>query len=343
VKLTKTQIDNIAQLNAGSFFEFASKDACFCCGSVDFKRLLDHDRYGFELHYVRCMGCGFIFANPYYTQDCLNIFYLEYYAGVYARQGSTESFFNGEYINAYESIWPLLRPYVRSIGTVLDYGCAHGGSLMAFPQTWKRIGYDYDIQSMAWGKQFGLDLRDIRQISACTDTCDVIMINQVLEHIINPIKLLKSLHYLLKDDGILYVEVPSLDAIAKSSAPLLAFKNAHRHFFCVESLRKIAEHAGFAILYAQEKVSRIDGKRGALRAVMVKNSTPIYKHESSTSKQNFLSANSWADRMERVLHHPRCSANFERLLWETIELPPRIMRKIKRKRLIHGLLWLRKL
>lgn len=260
--LSNAQSERISSLKASQFFKFDPLDHCFACGGADFDLLADNDRYGFALNYCACKNCGFAFANPYYTDNCLEAFYTRHYALIYGRAGSERQVFEGEYLNASDLIWPMVRHHVASGRSVLDFGCAYGGSLVAFPTNWRRVGFDFDEQQLAYGRQFGLDLRDIRKINSLKEQFDVVMLNQVLEHTKDPITLLKRVHPLLSEAGILYVEVPGFETVFQENFdPRLIFKNAHRHFFCLDSLSRVASLAGFELVEGFESVRAVFRKR----------------------------------------------------------------------------------
>ncbi len=255
----KKYIDNFKKKN---FFKFSELDPCFACGGIEFTVIANKDRYGFDLNYCICNKCSYLFANPYYTKDCLSEFYGKHYAHIYGRSGSERQVFEVGFVNAIQKILPMLRPYIPKVGSVMDFGCGYGGTLAAFPESWTRIGFDYDENQLSYGRKFDLDLRSIDTIESYDGEFDVIMLNQVLEHIPNPILLLKKLRRYLKPNGVLYIEVPGFEAIINKGIDLrLAFKNAHRHFFCLDSLSEIARYADLKMIKGDEGISSIYVKK----------------------------------------------------------------------------------
>lgn len=262
MKLSGTQKDRIKFLNEKNFFHFEESDSCFCCGGNSFTRLASKDRYGFELSYLTCDDCGYLFANPYYSEDCLSEFYSEHYSIVYGRKGSEQQVFEAEYLNAKKRVWTLVKKHADSKNSILDFGCAYGGALLAFPKHWKRLGFDYDESQLDYGRKYGLDLRSIHALDQLEEPVDVIMLNQVLEHVRDPIVILKKLITHLRDDGVIYIEVPGFETIFKNGIdPRLAFKNAHRHFFCLSSLSQVADRAGLELLEGDESVRALLRKK----------------------------------------------------------------------------------
>ena len=257
----KKYIENIKELN---FFKFSDVDACYACGGNEFTIVANKDRYGFDLNYCLCDKCSFLFANPYYTADCLSEFYEKHYAFIYGMPGSERQVFEAGYVNAVLKILPMLKPYMPKIGSVIDFGCGYGGALASFPVSWSRVGYDYDESQLAFGRKFGLDLRNINMLEVYDGLFDVIMLNQVLEHVPDPVSLLKKLKKYLKPNGVIYIEVPGFKSIIDGGIdPRLAFKNAHRHFFCLDSLCKVADYSGLKFVHGDEGVSAIYSSMGS--------------------------------------------------------------------------------
>lgn len=258
LNLSARQRDLIQTINASGVFQFADPDDCYHCGGRAFSPVAYKDRYGLNISYVSCVDCGYVFANPYYTEQSLKLFYENYYSEIYGRSGSERSVFEGEYINSRTRIMPLIRQYFRDYSSVLDYGCGYGGALIAFPDTWERVGYDYDDVQLSFGRKYGLDLRRIDSLGSLKKKFDVVMLNQVLEHVRDPIALLRSVQSLLKDDGILYIEVPGFETVIRENFdPRLIFKNAHRHYFCLSSLIKIASDVGLHFIDGNESVQSV--------------------------------------------------------------------------------------
>lgn len=276
--LSNQQKKLIEKLKISNFFQFDEKDHCFSCGGDSFEKVAENDRYGFSLDYLKCESCGYLFANPYYTDHCLSVFYSEYYSSIYGREGSEKKVFEGEYVNASDKIWPMLKKYIDGHRSVLDFGCGYGGALMAFPKSWYRLGYDFDEVQLNYGRKFGLELKHIGGADESTEKFDIVMLNQVLEHVRDPVAMLKRIAKFLSANSLLYVEVPGFKKVFDEAIdPRLTFKNAHRHHFCVATLKNVAEKAGLVCLEADEGVSAI---------FRLKNQSQTYLEKSRNMKSS---------------------------------------------------------
>ena len=76
---------------------------------------------------------------------------------------------------------------------------------------------------------------------------DLISFNKVLEHVKNPIMLLKSSKRFLNKNGIVYIEVPDIKA-KKNGKSSQEFCVDHLHIFSTKSLRSLAKKSGMKVL-----------------------------------------------------------------------------------------------
>jgi len=110
-----------------------------------------------------------------------------------------------------------LRGGNQKLGKILDVGCGEGFALAEFQRRgWKVEGIDHSIEGLRamnpdlmdhveQGNVFELlDIRIERE-----ETYDVVWLNNVLEHVTEPLGLLKALRQLIADNGVLVVTVPN--------------------------------------------------------------------------------------------------------------------------------------
>ncbi len=91
-----------------------------------------------------------------------------------------------------------------------------------------------------------------------TDRFRLVTFNKVLEHVADPVAVLKRAHRNLGTDGIAYVEVPDAEAAAEAGADREEFFVDHLHVFSAASLALLARHAGFRV----EELQRIHEPSG---------------------------------------------------------------------------------
>lgn len=144
-----------------------------------------------------------------------------------------------------------LPPWVR---TVCDIGCGAGKIAIAL----KRAGYEVIGIEPDPAAASRLST-EIEVLSGTAEELpalilarrfDAIILRHVLEHCIDPVRVLKNVRKLLAPGGVLLCEVPNNEAIAlKLSGPTWAMLDVPRHlnFFTAETLRGLMQKAG---LYA---------------------------------------------------------------------------------------------
>jgi SAM-dependent methyltransferase len=142
------------------------------------------------------------------------------------------------YFAKYERVRELLLPYASKKGLWLDMGCGFGEDIFYITQHFaqKVIGLDLDeIKLFRVGKR--LQEKDHPpQASFCVgdaihapfrpQTFDTILMTEVLEHLIEPERGIKSCQCLLKEGGILIVSTPSLHNLDYSLNPLFLLEKS---------------------------------------------------------------------------------------------------------------------
>lgn len=123
--------------------------------------------------------------------------------------------FAGRY---FDRLFRALKPYVRELdkGKVLDVGCAYGFMLRRFPDRFEKFGIDISEHAIAEAKKrlpeavFKMSSAE-NELPFPKNFFDVIVCNDVLEHLENPSKALEYMYAALKEGGILYINTPNLN------------------------------------------------------------------------------------------------------------------------------------
>lgn len=92
-------------------------------------------------------------------------------------------------------------------GRVLDVGCGIGDLLRYRPGT---AGVDVNVRAVEWCRSQGLDARLMAAdtIPYGDNAFQGVMLDNVLEHLLQPLPLLKEVHRVLTPGGVLVVGVP---------------------------------------------------------------------------------------------------------------------------------------
>jgi len=140
-------------------------------------------------------------------------------------------------------------------GNVLEWGCGGGWNLVPFRDAgYQTIGVDFDGAYVRAGSQLnGLNLKQLDDetiMELSTVNFDVIILNHVLEHAVDPFQLLIDLRKLCGSKTYLIVGLPTLES-GKTWGFRDYFHIAHLDYFCQSSFARLAGKAGFSLFYEE--------------------------------------------------------------------------------------------
>jgi SAM-dependent methyltransferase len=199
----------------------------------------------------RCAACDFAFVQEPWTDP--QVYDDAYYAG----QGSdpfVDYAFEFEHpdttIRRYE--WRGIVRAVRHLhsapGKWLDFGCGNGG-LVRFV---RGLGGDqvFGFDTGTWAEKArasGLPILTEAELAAHDGTFDIVTAIEVIEHIPDPVVVLKRLRRLLKPGGLLFLTTGNLaTAPADLGSWYYAFPEVHVSYFSPRALTLALEQSGFA-------------------------------------------------------------------------------------------------
>jgi SAM-dependent methyltransferase len=228
--------------------------SCPVCKSGAFHALLKTDTMRIQV----CDRCGVGLQNPQPSDSELaDIYGPDYFIGA-SGNGALASQFEtvkretarlqinevGAYLS--QSGQPAKRP------RLIEIGCGHGYLLMeARAKGFEVAGLDYSVDATAAAnRNLGQNLvrrGTIDSVELESDSYDVCVIADVIEHIRDPASLLKDSFRVLKKGGALFLATPSLDSW--SSRVLgrcwMEFKREHLYYFNRDTIKKLVFDAGF--------------------------------------------------------------------------------------------------
>ncbi len=145
-----------------------------------------------------------------------------------------------------------LPPLPQGGGRLLDVGCGNGGFLVLARQAgWTVEGVDFDPEAVATACSRGLHVQQggIELLDGQQAHYDVITICHVIEHLHDPVAILKRLYMLLNPGGVLWLDTPNLGSLgARRFGPYWRGLETPRHlvlFDCM-ALREMLHRAGFS-------------------------------------------------------------------------------------------------
>jgi len=143
--------------------------------------------------------------------------------------------------------------YLNAIphGRLLEVGCGSGRMLRAMQEKgWNVVGVDPDPIAIKNAKVKGLIVYQgiLEDQGFKDDHFDAIVLSHVLEHVPNPLDLLKECERILKPDGHLVLITPNINSLChqlyKSDWRSLE-PPRHLYVFNIETLRQLSRRAGF--------------------------------------------------------------------------------------------------
>jgi 2-polyprenyl-3-methyl-5-hydroxy-6-metoxy-1,4-benzoquinol methylase len=233
-----------------------AQPSCYICESRESDPMAAI--HGFK--YVRCRECDHVYTTHRYSAEAIERFYRQndYYSRItYANRETCEYrreqvagpkvAFAEQYLGAAGGTWLDVG---SGIGDVVSVLAAHG---------WEATGLELSTTSVAFAREmFGVDL--LPQTLHAYDlahperrgTLDVVSLLAILEHVPNPMGLLRCAAGLLKPGGGLVVQVPnanSVSSMVQTVFPEHVFRHmspvSHIMLFTEQSLTRALTIAGF--------------------------------------------------------------------------------------------------
>jgi SAM-dependent methyltransferase len=193
---------------------------CPLCGSDQYQPVRGKD-------VVRCLACGFVYLRDRPTASWLE----NYYSNVYAvnqpgaappvrRPANLALVETPEFYQARrEEFWKEVKEvYGKPVAqcSLIDIGCGWGGFLYtAAKEGAKGIGYEWNVPNVEFGRKFlGLEIRreHFEKANLENEIFDIIVLIHSLEHMSDPLVVLKKAKTILKKGGLLAGIVPNFES-----------------------------------------------------------------------------------------------------------------------------------
>jgi len=193
---------------------------------------------------VKCKKCGLCYVNPMLNKDVLADSYMHMVDEEYVREEQGRR----------ASSAPILE-YMRKLGKsghLLDIGCAAGFFLdEARKKGWEIYGLELSEWAVAYGKE-KLKLDNLRQGTLVRGMYpdsyfDVIVMQDTIEHLIDPKAQLAEMRRILKADGVICVTTPDIDSLLSRilRAKWWGIKRFHLYYFSRATLCGMLSATGF--------------------------------------------------------------------------------------------------
>ncbi|HEY9516150.1 MAG TPA: class I SAM-dependent methyltransferase [Gemmatimonadaceae bacterium] len=238
----------------------AATRPCFC-GESRARVRFRTNRFGL----VACPSCGCyrIDPPPISTEDEAGSFYTDYYANLRGDNangaaGPTPpapdlSRRSSRFWRVAERVPALL----RAGGSAADIGCGEGRLCAELRQAgWSTvIGVDVSQTRIARARQLYPDIifhdRPIEEVDVPAGSLDLIVLDNVIEHLVDPLDAVRRLRPLLTPTGLIVLITPNMQSgsfrlLGRRWTPELA-PHAHIFLFTHGAMRRMLTSAGFAV------------------------------------------------------------------------------------------------
>lgn len=225
-------------------------DVCRICGSDQPPTFLSRANLllGQDHDLVECVQCRVRYFSPLPSVEDLARFYsAQYYDFDRGRQEAKGA--------AFAKILQRIKP----TGHLLDVGCATGFFINGIRQhsEWQVHGIDFGQSAVDFArKELGLDVYqgELHEAGFKDEQFDFLHVNNVIEHVRDPVTVLKACRRIVRHDGKMFLSIPNGH---NDSAPLIRFyqeekraaysPSGHIFFIPADCLVNMLTHAGFKI------------------------------------------------------------------------------------------------
>lgn len=225
--------------------------SCALCDSIEYETVV----FKLRLHLVRCRSCGLVFVNPRFPRHIV----WERYTPSYFRQeylpayGVVDDDVNLEPIVArHAAMLSLIEREAPGKGRIFDIGAGAGFFLAAAARRgWNGSGVELSAEAAAFARErLGLDVTqsDAEAITAAPGTFDAVVMFDVIEHLFDPLLVLRSAHSLLRPNGVIVITTPNFHALSRWALGIewsMLSPLEHLYYFTAQTLVESLTRAGF--------------------------------------------------------------------------------------------------
>ena len=221
--------------------------SCPLCAHTQANLFQQLDSFGYPVRYYQCIQCGFIFQDTTESKAADPDFYVSTYREVYQKDESPIiKDLEIQQRRAHHSQHWAAANSITQIARALDIGASAGILLSILKEeyacdvTGVEPGRSYREYAENHGIQMHPSLEDL--LESHSERFDFITMMHVLEHLANPLDVLKTIRQtLLTSEGYILIEVPNLYAHD-------SYELAHLTCFTRHSLIQMLQQAGFEVL-----------------------------------------------------------------------------------------------
>ena len=257
---------------------------CNICGSSD-PQVVYPAGVAQQNQIVRCGDCGLMYASPRPAQAAHDALaarseaeLAEIERGYMVQRVEKETL----QVKDYKDTRRLLKELSPQRGALLEIGSGFGFLLAAFRDDgWTVRGVDPDAQASSYARRENhveTTTGTLEDANIAPGSVDVVIMNHVIEHVPDPVGLMKEIHRILKPTGHFVMETPIYDSLTYR---LLGPRerslrcNGHIYFFTTDTLEKSFRLAGFEPVRARRVGRSLTLNRLAYNVGVISNSQAV--------------------------------------------------------------------
>ena len=235
---------------------------CPICSKSEYATIANKGQFSIPMNVSICKGCGLTYLNPRWTKEKYISFYKKDYDKYYRSYILSVDSSKSRTRNM-EAILKRLQEYGRikeSAHNIVDIGCGMGWGLLYLQKKLQPTGRICAIESSEYCVKH-LKRNSVDVIAKDLDTdwhldkkglFDLAIMRHVLEHMLNPIDVLRKIASSLNEEGLLYIAVPDL---MSPTLPVttVSFRVVHTFYFSQASLRNAFCLSGLEVVASGKK------------------------------------------------------------------------------------------
>lgn len=214
--------------------------------------------------YRKCERCSLIYVSPILKEkEIIKLYKDSLYSNAWGKilSNKTEYKFNQ---NKFDNILRDVKKITNKKGKLLDIGCAVGQLLDTFKRDdWETHGIELNNleRKISQKKNHIVYDRKIEDDYLPEKSFDLVSILEVLEHVYDPLKVIKSISKIIKKNGLLIIIVPNVESLAANimqSRCNMFLGMSHITMFSTHTLKSLVEKFSFKQIFCTSITSELN-------------------------------------------------------------------------------------
>jgi len=240
------------------WLDFEDERPCPLCGFADYFILSEKMQFRLDCRTVVCKRCGFCFVSPLPKREVLETFYRDAYASFYRKIHAAPSGKQDSGFHENMRKLGILEKHVDFTGRdILEIGPGRSGFLEAALEKFRSCSaIEPSSEFKKYLSEKGIEVvADFLENAPVGKKYDVIALFQVMEHFRDPVGATAIIRGLLKEDGIIMLDVPDIKKPFRSLDRYF-LRYVHHSYFSETTLTNLLSSGGFEVVYMESARSR---------------------------------------------------------------------------------------